>query len=322
MTGDLAQGIGTIYYEEWEDIASHFDSEEIFKTELTRSYRVPTDIIDYSLRFLEKAKVNVSAAEPFLDVENALSLRVVARDSFLPEAKDIAAAHLADQESVLIIGSDDVRKNLNDWQPVSSGDAHLKIYAPTEVKGLEFDVVIVIDPVGILRELNFESGRSARLMYVNVTRSTKKLYMIGSSQDQVNDPVDSYLSLESEDYESKLEELLGDMNEYVEGEEKGETLEIPSASDNPTSIPSLCKNFGLEISTVSQKFNIGEWKYLGSTQSRCYECGSKPQLFFTETNSKSDEFALVCTRCEVIREDSNYEQEVIDGILQELEIAR
>ena len=323
MTGDLAQGIGTIYYEEWEDIASHFNSEEIFKTELTRSYRVPTDIIDYSLRFLEKAEVNVSAAEPFLDVENALSLRVVARDSFLMEAKAIAAAHLSDQESVLIIGSEVVRESLKDWKPTSSGDAHLKIYAPTEVKGLEFDVVIVIDPVGILRELNFESGRSARLMYVNVTRSTKKLYMIGASQDQVNDPVKAYLSLEVEDYESKIQEMLGDMTEYVETKEERENeKEFTSASENPESIATLCRDFNLEISTINAKYNEGKWKYLGSTQHRCIECNSKPQLFFTEYIKSQEEFAVVCTRCEVIRDESVYGTADIDEILEELEISR
>lgn len=323
MTGDLAQGIGTIYYEEWEDIASHFNSDEIFKTELTRSYRVPTDIIDYSLRFLEKAEVNVGAAEPFLDVENALSLRVVGRDSFLSEAKEIAAKHLNDQESVLIVGSGDTRESLGDWQPASSGNAHLKIYAPTEVKGLEFDVVIVIDPVGVLRELNFESGRSARLMYVNVTRSTKKLYMIGASQDQVNDPVQTYLSLEVEDYESKLQELLGDMTEHVEAKEQT-MLEGDNtyALNNPNSIPTLCKDFNIDISTVNSKFNEGKWKYLGSTQHRCIECNSKPQLFFVEIQKKQEEFAFVCMRCEVIRDEEVYENEDIDEILEELEISR
>lgn len=322
MTGDLAQAIGTIYYEEWDDIASHFDSEEIFKTELTRSYRVPKDIIEYSLKFLEKSEVNVSAAEPFLDVENALNLKVIPKDRFLTEAQSIAEEHLRNQDSVLIIASDEIRESLTNWNPDTVGAAHVKIYAPTEVKGLEFDVVIVIDPVGILRELDYEIGRSARLMYVNATRSTKKLYMIGVSQEQVADPINAYGSIEVDDYESKLLGLLGDMNDYAE-ENMKDVLEekFTAASDNPLSIPSLCTNFGIEISTINQSHSSGRWKYLGSTQSRCIDCGSKPQLFFGQIEIQKS-YAIVCTRCEVIRDDQEYESETLSEIFLELEISK
>ena len=322
MTGDLAQGIGTIYYEDWDDIASHFDSEEVFKTELIRSYRVPKDIIDYSLKFLEKAEVSVSAAEPFLDVEDALNLKAIPRDRFLSEAQSIALEHLKNQDSVLIIAADEIRDSLSNWNPGSTGVAHLKIYAPTEVKGLEFDVVIVIDPVGILRELEYEIGRSARLMYVNVTRSTKKLYMIGASQEQISDPIKAYGSIEVEDYESKLLELLGEMSDYAEETNQDKAEEIfTTASDNPLSIPSLCTNFGIEISTINQTHNSGRWKYLGSTQSRCIECGSKPQLFFGQIEIQNS-YAIVCTRCEVIRNDQEYESDTVSDILDELEISK
>lgn len=322
LTGDLAQGIGTIYYEEWDDIAAHFDSEEIFKTELTRSYRVPKDIIDYSLKFLEKAEVNVKAAEPFLDVEDALNLKVTSRDRFIEEAQNIATEHLLNQDSVLIIAADDTRENLSNWKPVASGEAHIKIYNPTEVKGLEFDVVIVIDPVGILRELEYEIGRSSRLMYVNVTRSTKKLYMIGASQEQVADPIQAYESIAVEDYESKLIELLGEMSDYAE-ETIGDDVqkEFISALNNPLSIPSLCVNFGIEISTINQNHSSDRWKYLGSTQCRCIDCGSKPQLFFGQIESEN-KYAIVCTRCEVIRDDQEYESTTVSDILEELEISR
>jgi hypothetical protein len=322
MTGDLAQGIGTIYYEEWDDIAAHFDSEEIVKTELKRSYRVPKDIIDYSLKFLEKSEVNVSAAEPFLDVEDALNLKVTSRDHFLAEAQMIATDHLANQDSVLVIATNQTRESLSNWNPASVGGAHLKVYAPTEVKGLEFDVVIVIDPVGILRELEYEIGRSARLMYVNVTRSTKKLYMIGPTEDQVMDPVQVYGSIQIEDYESKIAELMGDMSEYVEVKiESTSHDDFSAASKNPLSIPSLCTNFGIDISTINRNHSSGEWKYLGSTQRRCVDCGSKPQLFFGEIKVQ-DRYAIVCTRCEVIRDETEYETQAVTEILKELEILK
>lgn len=320
LTGDLAQAIGAIYYEDWSDIAQYFESDNVFKTELTRSYRVPTDIIQYSLRFLEKTDVKVSAAEPFLDVENALSLRVVGRDSFIEEAQKLTLEYLGSQESVLVIGSTEIREKLADWKPKTSGSAHFKVYSPTDVKGLEFDVVIIIDPVGILRELEYEVSRSARLMYVNVTRSTKKLFVLGPSMEQISDPVEFYSRIDDDDYEAKLEALLGDISEYIEDQDEENNESNSGLSENIHSIPRLCSQFGLSISTINRKFHEGTWSYLGSTQNRCLECGSKPQLFFSEKQHVPNTFATVCMTCEIIRDETDYGQETIQGILSELGI--
>lgn len=318
LTGDLAQAIGAIYYEDWSDIANYFESDHVFKTELTRSYRVPTDIIQYSLRFLEKTDVKVSAAEPFLDVENALNLRVVGRESFIEEAQKLTLEYLSSQESVLVIGSTEIRQKLVDWKPKTAGSAHFKVYAPTDVKGLEFDVVIIIDPVGILNELEYEVSRSARLMYVNVTRSTKKLFVLGPSMEQISDPVEFYGRIDDDDYEAKLETLLGDISEYIEDEDSRSNDLSLELSENMYSIPRLCSQFGLSISTINRKFHEGTWSYLGSTQNRCLECGSKPQLFFSDEQRAPNSFATVCMTCEIIRDEMDYGQETIQEILSEL----
>lgn len=318
LTGDLAQAIGAIYYEDWNDIAQYFNSDNVFKTELTRSYRVPTDVIEYSLRFLEKTGVQVSAAEPFLDVESALNLLVTPRESFTSEAEKLALEYLSAQESVLIIGSSEIREKMAKWNPKTEGSAHFKIYAPTDVKGLEFDVVIIVDPVGILMELNFEVGRSARLMYVNVTRSTKKLFVLGPSMEQISDPVEYFGRLDEEYYESRVEELLGDMSDYAEKDDIGNPANGVGFLHNAYSVPSLCSQFGLNVSTINPKFHEGVWRYLGSTQSRCLECGSKPQLFFGEEMEAGNYFATVCLNCEVIRGDTDYEKQIIEEILAEL----
>ena len=319
LTGDLAQGIGAIYYEQWDDIAEHFDSDhECYKAELTKSYRVPKDVIEYSLKFLKKAEVNVEAAEPFLDIPNALNLEIQPRENHLLHAEGIARKHLENKESVLVVAPEEFREKAKTWKLKPSGSAHLKIYAPTEVKGLEFDVVIVVDPVGILNELNYEIGRSARLMYVNVTRSTKKLYMVGQSKEQLEDPVKYYENLSYQNYE---EALLGQLSDFVpelESEDLQDEFELNF--DNPTSIPSLCREFRIELSTVDNNHNSSGWKYRGFTQSRCIECGSKPQMFFTKNSEvKVTHKALVCTRCEVIRGEDFYESSTMDAILKELE---
>jgi hypothetical protein len=113
------------------------------------------------------------------------------------------------------------------------------------------------------------------------------------------------------------------MTEYVEAkEEVGLEKEFANASENPESITTLCREFNLEISTINSKYNEGKWKYLGSTQHRCIECNSKPQLFFAEYVKSQEEFAVVCTRCEVIRDEDVYGTSDINEILEELEISR
>jgi hypothetical protein len=145
--------------------------------------------------------------------------------------------------------------------------------------------------------------------------------MIGASQEQVTDPIKAYGSIEVEDYESKLLELLGDMSDYAEENIQDDEEDFTAASDNPLSIPSLCTNFGIEISTINQSHSSGRWKYLGSTQIRCIDCGSKPQLFFGQIEIR-DSYAIVCTRCEVIRDDQEYESDTVSDILVELEISK
>jgi len=318
LTGDLAQAIGAIYYEDWESITAHFDEEtEIVEAELTKSYRVPKEIINYSTRFLAKADVDVEPAEPFLDLENALNLRVVKKSEFLEKGKEISEEHLAMSESVLVVAPEALLGEIHGWNLKGQGVSHFKALVATETKGLEFDVVIVIDPVGILRELNYEISRSARLIYVNTTRSTKKLYVLGTTQEQVEDPVDAY---SKEDVDADREYATEDFSEFIEPLEE-EKISQENISDSPFSVAALCRELNIDVSTTDISFTIGTWKYCGSTQARCLDCGTKPQHVFDKRDEASDSFAIVCERCAVIRDSNYYDPETVDEIIIELDIS-
>ena len=49
---------------------------------------------------------------------------------------------------------------------------------PSEVKGLEFDTAIVVEPAQIVEEI--ERGASA--LYVAMTRPTQRLYLVGERE--------------------------------------------------------------------------------------------------------------------------------------------
>jgi len=142
--------------------------------------------------------------------------------------------------------------------------------------------------------------------------------MVGQSREQLEDPVKYYENLSYQNYE---EALLGQLSDFVpelESEDLQDEFELNF--DNPTSIPSLCREFRIELSTVDNNHNSSGWKYRGFTQSRCIECGSKPQMFFKKYSEvKVTHKALVCTRCEVIRGEDFYESSTMDAILKELE---
>lgn len=323
MTGDLAQAIGVIYYEKWEDIVDNFDSPRAAEEhELRTSYRVPKEIIEYSKKFLEKSAVKVNSAQPFLDIPDSLNLEVVSRSGQIARVKELVNSFLGQDLSVLVISTEADSENFQEIPSAQKLNVNYRAYNALDVKGLEFDVVLVIDPVAILRELNYETSRAARLMYVVTTRSTKKLFLIGPGKEQLVDPISYYEKL-SEEYEVSSEVGIEDyLESVVETAETNQDRNLLSALENPTSIPSLCDAVGVSVSTTNSKHSDNGWISHGSTQVRCIECASKPQLFFTRhVIGKDFHFgALVCMTCEIIRDEDYYSADDMLEVFSELDV--
>jgi DNA helicase IV len=205
LSGDLAQATGPLFHESWADIVSNFSSETEFnQRQLTTSYRVPKQILAYARKFLEKSEVSVKEVKPFLDVEDALKLEAIdSVQGMKNRIDDLITDQLLQERSVLLISNENLRHQYADLHFDATGNAHFKSYHPEDVKGLEFDVVIIADPLGIMNEVDMPLGRLARLFYVLTTRSTKQLYIIGNSEDEVNDPIEFFLRQE----ELAMEEL-------------------------------------------------------------------------------------------------------------------
>ena len=92
----------------------------------------------------------------------------------------------------------------------------MKVMDPLEVKGLEFDTVIFVDPKGLANSLQWGKSRIARLLYVLTTRSTKKLLLVGTDLDDLQSPI---ADLEDEEFEVPLEtngNSLGNLPESIE----------------------------------------------------------------------------------------------------------
>jgi DNA helicase IV len=351
LAGDLAQQTGTQYYESWDGVLQLLEQEfEYSKKELTRSYRVPSDILIYSKQFLDQSRINVSPSEPFLERENSLEFSDI--DDAKLRAMDViarATEHLKNKESVLILAPKSTRAIYSSYNFPDNGNAHVRVMDPTEVKGLEFDAVLIVDPDQILSDYPWGKSRLARLFYVLATRPTKKLVMIGSDKESLRTPL---AGIEDEDFEElpkddELDEVIEAAENILESAAKADALE--SAQTNPIKMPAdskvehkrklhldipsisildLCRELKVDLRQASGEFTFGNWMFAGMTQVRCSDCGDKPQMVFIkhsdpeiEESIEDHHFAITCTGCSVIRDFSSDRHGMLESISLELKIS-
>ena len=350
LAGDLAQQTGTQYYESWDGVLQLLEQEfEYSKKELTRSYRVPSDILIYSKQFLDQSRINVSPSEPFLERENSLEFSEI--DDPKMRVMDViarATEHLKNKESVLILAPKSTRALYSSYSFPDNGNAHVRVMDPTEVKGLEFDAVLIVDPDQILSDYPWGKSRLARLFYVLATRPTKKLVMIGADSESLRTPL---VGIEDEDVEELLiedeyEEVIEAAESILDNVTQTKVAEIlkPKKVMSPVepkdeapreltldihsiSILDLCRELKVDLRQASGEFTFGNWMFAGMTQVRCSDCGDKPQMVFikhsdpeVEESVEDHHFAITCTGCSVIRDFSTDRHGLLDSISSELKI--
>jgi DNA helicase IV len=334
LAGDLAQATGAHYYEEWQGILSILGLDEDFtQRELTTSYRVPAEIIEYAHQFLDLSGVIVEASQPFLNREDSLQFNVLTENTLRQaEAIAIAKRNLEIEESTLIIASSADRLILEKNHFEAKGKAHVSLLDPRDVKGLEFDHVIILNPSLIVEELSWPKSRLARLFYVLATRSTKSLTLIGKDLQSLQEPLseceDDLFQLETSEPDEDPAEIIenSDASNIIEEAEQMLTQNKDESASMKIegvdiSILDLCKKFNINIKQASGDFLIGQWLFAGNGQIRCAECREKPQAVFIKHRGSdigktlaSHSVALACSNCCFIREYS----ESVFGPLQKL----
>lgn len=322
LTGDLAQATGVVVYETWPDITNYLSDEDPIQEKLTRSYRVPREILAYANQFLDLSDVRVDPAEPFLERPDSLKFhQPLDGNDGSNVAELIISENLINERSVLLVGNSDIIATFKNKKFEARGKAHFKAYSAREVKGLEFDVVIILNPGDILNELFYESSKAARLMYVLTTRSTQQLHVIGRNSAEVKKPIQYYEKMDLK--EEDLGITLNDIEIDLVSEDYSETSEVVKAADAISSIPALCSDFNLDIHTTDPELNSDGWFYVGLTQNtRCIACNFKQQQVFRRhlsiKNKISHPGAFVCLGCLVPRHSTEFGIEVLKNVDSEL----
>ncbi|QFZ19283.1 HelD family protein [Saccharothrix syringae] len=189
VLGDLAQATSPSAVRDWTEVLAHLGRPDGHVEELTRGYRVPAQIIDFAARILPHIAPGLAGPASFRHTADALhvtgttprdrtatvvgicltalegegSIGLIAADEHVPALHRALADHDVPH---VVLGDDDVdmeaeRLNL---VPVSLG------------KGLEFDTVVVVEPMAIVAA----EERGLQRLYVALTRAVSELHVVHS----------------------------------------------------------------------------------------------------------------------------------------------
>ena len=149
LVGDTAQTSSPAGSDDWEVALEPVVGKRCRTRHRTVNYRTPAEVMEYAEGLL--AEIDPEASASVAIRETGVSVR------HLPEGTDpqeVRAALQGDDRMVAVINADNV----------------------TEMKGLEFDHVVLVDPRGIVDA----SPQGLQDLYVAATRATQSLTVIGA----------------------------------------------------------------------------------------------------------------------------------------------
>nr|WP_026875977.1 AAA family ATPase [Jiangella gansuensis] len=188
VVGDIAQTGAAAGARSWADVLEPHVPGRWRQETLTVNYRTPSEVMDLAASVLASIAPDLHPPTSVRSTgERPRSVRVGA-DDLLPRLADLARAEIdaigPGRVAVIVPAArlDTVHAGLADALPdaVSQAtsadalDAPVTVLTVSQAKGLEFDVVVVVEPA----ELLVESARGATDLYVAVTRPTQRLILV------------------------------------------------------------------------------------------------------------------------------------------------
>jgi DNA helicase IV len=183
IVGDLAQATRPWGQRSWDDVVAHLrGAAEPLLAELTVGYRTPAPILDQANRLLPEAAPNVTPARSIRATGEAPVLVEAGRDGLAAAAVDAVRTAAAEQGTVAVVAAsehhEDIARTLDDvgvaWAPGLDGLGSVALLTPLLTKGLEFDVVVVVEPARIVEA----EAAGHRALFVALTRPTRRLVVV------------------------------------------------------------------------------------------------------------------------------------------------
>ncbi len=171
VLGDLAQATTPWASRDWQTVLQHLGKPDGSVQALTIGYRVPRDVLDLANRLLPTIAPELPPAQSLRHVVGALTFT----DGGLPAVAD-AVDRLVGKGSTAVVVPEDVAgalAALAHLEAVALGDeglsAPVTVARAADVKGLEFDHVVLLEP----------SALPLRVLYVAMTRAVTSLTVVG-----------------------------------------------------------------------------------------------------------------------------------------------
>lgn len=188
IVGDIAQATGPWAPGSWKDVLQYFPENWSDRlVELTIGYRTPAEAMSMAAGVLAETKLGLQAPNPVRTSGNNPRLEVFDADQLAKSTAALVAEELQiiNGGTVAIVAPNGLLEDLAQALTragVSFDEATGRLEAPVALlpaemaKGLEFDSVFVVEPMGIVRE----SPHGLRALYVSLTRTTNRLAVLAT----------------------------------------------------------------------------------------------------------------------------------------------
>ena len=171
ILGDVAQATGAVTYSSWDEVLPFLPGgDDADVEELRHAYRVPREIMDFSLPLLDVIAPGIERPVAYRTGAEPPLVRRVAEDALLREAYHEASRLAREDGLVALIVADELVEPALQEENAFEG---VPLLTARDAKGLEFDHVIVVEPALVAAR---EQG--LRHLYVALTRPTKTLVVV------------------------------------------------------------------------------------------------------------------------------------------------
>lgn len=184
VTGDLDQRSGSVRAESWQELLGPAMRAWVAEEILTVSYRTPASVLDRANDLM--TELGIPAHYPLVaarDLEDAYATTLVNTGDLqaLEEVVTQEDALLDDRVGkgrgriAIISSAEDIAALQSEFSWGTTLDDRIAVMTPLQAKGLEFDTVILWEPMNIL-------DISAGDLYVSMTRPTTRLHTVSSRE--------------------------------------------------------------------------------------------------------------------------------------------
>ncbi|HEX4729494.1 MAG TPA: 3'-5' exonuclease, partial [Jatrophihabitans sp.] len=176
VVGDIAQTGSPAGARSWAEVLRPYVRQRWRLAELTVNYRTPGPIMRAATALLAAhGIVATELTSARTDGDPPMFSQV--SDGLVEAAAELVAAELAKLGTgqLAVIGPAALSATLSDRLPT---DQRLSVLTPGQAKGLEFDVVVLLEPAAIMAESAARAGHGAGDLYVAMTRCTQRLRVL------------------------------------------------------------------------------------------------------------------------------------------------